>query len=221
MPRTPPPPAALTSIDCETLRPVFTPIPDHEIPRQLAPDDPRLIRRTEKRLFLDARRMANALEHIGRLPEPGESFHLVTERRYSMAHVIPATLQLAAPATIEHLTVVTLSFSPANIVDLVAMLDAGQVAAVDFLYSVYSQANEKENAVRLTEELTARGHRIFVGLIHAKILLLALTDGRRLVLEASANLRSCSSLEQMTFTNADDLYDFHRSWVSLLFDKRA
>ena len=109
-----------------------------------------------------------------------------------MMHVIPATLHLAAPATIRYLAIVTLSFSQPNMVDLLAMLDSGQIASLDFLYSVYFRSNNREACEGLTSELGRRGHRVYAGLIHAKILLIETTDGRHFVVEASANLRSCA-----------------------------
>ena len=51
------------------------------------------------------------------------------------------------------------------------MLDRGQIAKVDFLFSVYFKSNEKEICQRLAIELTARGHRVVAILTHAKIML--------------------------------------------------
>jgi hypothetical protein len=206
----------LKSLNLDALRPVFdTP---EKSSRQLSTDR-RHVRRTAKAIVLDARRLANAIEHIGRLPEPGEAYHLITEKRYSMAHIIPATLTLAVPAVLDYLAIVTLSFSQANLTDLLSLLDAGQVRRVDFAYSVYFKSNEKENCRRLADELGARGHRVVAGLIHAKILLMQLTDGRGFVVESSANLRSCSSIEQITLTHDVDLLDFHRAWIGELFTR--
>ena len=65
----------------------------------------------------------------------------------------------------------------------------------------------------LAESLTARGHRIAAIRCHAKILAMELTDGRCLVVESSANLRSCRNIEQFTMTHDADLLLFHREWM--------
>jgi len=182
--------AGLSALPLDTLRPVFA-VADKA--RQLT-DDRKFIRRTDRAVMLDGRRLANAVEHIGRLPERGQAYHLVTEKRFSMMHIIPAVLHLAEPATIRYAAVVTLSFSQANMVDLLAMLDSGQIEQLDFAYSCYFRSNEKENCQRLTEELTARGQRVYSGLIHAKILLMLMSTGATYVVESSSNLRSCSSI---------------------------
>ncbi len=213
--------ANLKSLDLDGIKPVFAPTAaDTDKARQLA-EDRRHVRRTDKRVMLDARRLQNAIEHIGRLPEPGEAFHLITEKKYSMMHVIPATLHLSQPATIDYLAVVTLSFSQANMIDLVAMLDAGQIEKVDFCYSCYFKSNNKADCQRLADELTARGCRVYSGLIHAKILLMQLTDGTSYVVEASSNLRSCSSVENITLTHDRSLFEFHRQWITSLMEPKT
>ena len=56
-------------------------------------------------------------------------------------------------------------------------------------------------------------------LTHAKILLIELTDGRSYVVESSANLRSCSSIEQIVMTHDRPLFDFHHQWLDELLAK--
>lgn len=146
---------SLPAMDLNGVPSMFpaAPVADKDKPRQLA-EDRKTIRRRDRAVMLDARRLANAIEHIGRLPAEGESFHLVTEKRYSMMHAIPAALHLGAPATIAYLAVVTLSFSQANLTDLLTLLDSGQVAKVDFAYSCYFKSNNKADCQRLADELT-------------------------------------------------------------------
>jgi hypothetical protein len=207
----------LKSLDLDTLCPCFPELVglEKDAGRQLV-EDQRHVRRTDKAVMLDARRLQNAIEHIGRLPDPGEAFHLVTAKQYSLWHVIKATLHLASPATIARLTVATLGFSKTNLEELLQLLDAGTIGKVDFLYSVYFRSNERESCQRLAHELTIRGQRVVAMLTHAKILLMELTDGTSYVVESSANLRSCSSIEQITLMHDPDLLAFHHEWIDEL-----
>ncbi|MCG2683982.1 MAG: hypothetical protein L6306_10255 [Planctomycetales bacterium] len=182
--------------------------------------DRRHVRRTDKAIMLDARRLQNAIEHIGRLPEPGEAFHLVTAKRYSLWHVIKAVLHFAAPTTIAYLGIATLGFSKTNLDELLTEIDAGRIGKVDFLFSVYFKSNERESCERLAHELTARGQRVVAMLSHAKILLMQLSDGRSYVVESSANLRSCSSIEQIVVTHDRELFDFHWRWINEIMETR-
>jgi hypothetical protein len=212
--------ANLKSLDLDGIKPVFPELVglEKDAARQLVADQ-RHVRREAKHILLDARRLQNAIEHIGRLPEPGEAYHLVTAKRYSLWNVIQATLQLAAPATIAYLGIATLGFSKQNLDELLAAIDAGQIGKVDFLFSVYFKSNERESCERLAHELTTRGQRVVAMLTHAKVLLIELTDGRSYVVESSANLRSCSSIEQITITADADLLAFHRTWMDSLFQE--
>jgi hypothetical protein len=212
----------LTTIDVETLA---APLPsmavaDADKATQIG-SDRRHVGRTERAVMLDARRLQNAIKHIGRLPDPGEAFHLITEKAYSMMHVIPAVLHYAAPVRIRYLAIVTLSFSRVNMVDLLAMIDSGEIERVDFAYSVYFKSNNKDQCTQLAEGLTARGQRVYSGLIHAKILLIELDDGRAFTVESSANLRSCASVEQITIFHDRPLLEFHRTWISGLMENQT
>ena len=211
----------LKSLDLDAIRPVFPELigEEKDAGREWV-GDRRHVRRTDRTVLLDARRLQNALDHIGRLPEPGEAFHLVTAKRYSLWHVIEAVLELAAPATIAYLGIATLGFSKANLDDLLHAIDAGQIGKVDFLYSVYFKSNERESCERLAHELTIRGHRVVACLQHSKILLMQLSDGRDFTAESSANLRSCGSIEQIMLTHNRDLLDFHKAWINEIMEAK-
>ena len=211
----------LKSLDLDAIRPVFPELigEEKDAGREWV-GDRRHVRRTDRTVLLDARRLQNALDHIGRLPEPGEAFHLVTAKRYSLWHVIEAVLELAAPATIAYLGIATLGFSKANLDDLLHAIDAGQIGKVDFLYSVYFKSNERESCERLAHELTTRGQRVVAMLTHAKVLLMQLSDGRDFVAESSANLRSCGSIEQIMLTHNRELLDFHKAWINEIMEAK-
>jgi hypothetical protein len=130
-------------------------------------------------------------------------------------------LHLAEPAPIRYLGIATLGFSKDNLDRLLAELDAGRIGEVDFLFSVYFKSNERESCERLAHELASRGHRVVACLTHAKILLLQLSDGRCFTCESSANLRSCSSIEQITMTHDAALFAFHRQWIDELMRAKA
>jgi hypothetical protein len=201
-------------LDC--ISPFYDQLAGHEVDaaRELHGDRKHVSQRTaDSRVMLDGRRLQNALDTIGRLPNRGESFHIVTWKRFSLWHVVRATLALAKPVTICRLNVATLGFSKDNLEELLQLLDSGSIGQVGFLFSVYFRSNEREICERLTYELTSRGHRVVAMLTHAKVLLIELTDGRGFTVESSANLRSCSSIEQITMTQDAELTAFHRKWI--------
>jgi len=213
--------AGLPELATEGLQPFYDELQGHEVDaaRELHGGDRKHVsqRTADKRVMLDARRLQNALDTIGRLPNKGESFHIVTWKRFSLWHIVKATLALAKPVTISRLTVATLGFPRDNLEELLQLLDRGDIARLDFLYSVYFKSNERENCERLAHELGTRGHRVVAMLTHAKILLIELTDGRKFTAESSANLRSCSSIENITLTHDPALFGFHADWMQSIF----
>ena len=87
------------------MRPVFDELAgeENDAAREWV-GDRRHVGKTDRQVLLDARRLQNAVMHIGRLPDPGEAFHLVTrEATTRLWHVVKATLQLAAPVRIAYL----------------------------------------------------------------------------------------------------------------------
>ena len=181
--------------------------------------DHKLIRTPTRRRMINGLGVPNAIRTLDGLPAAGESWHIVVKGNFAMFDLIGAVLELAAPATIARLDIGTLGFSKTNLAELTAMLDAGTIGRLTFLYSVYFRSNEKEICNRLHEELTSRGQRVLAMRTHAKLMLLELTDGRYYVNETSANLRSCRNVEQMTLTHDRGLLEFHRRWLDELLDK--
>ncbi len=87
-------------------------------------------------------------------------------------------------------------------------------------FPMFAPDGEPCSTFTLTHELTTRGQRVLAMLTHAKILLMELTDGRGFTVESSANLRSCSSIEQITMTHDAELLAFHRQWITDIMEKR-
>jgi hypothetical protein len=106
-----------------------------------------------------------------------------------------------------------LGFSTANATELIELVDAGKIKAVEVVASVYFERQNPAEWRIMHEGLTARGQKIVALRSHAKVIAIALSDGRRLAIESSANLRSCRNLEQIAITNSPDLFAFHAGWI--------
>src|SRR5271166_3835135 len=88
---------SLPDFPMDGVRPFFEELAGHENDAARGwVGDRRHVRRMDKRVLLDARRLSDAVMHIGRLPDQGEAFHLVTAKRYSLWNVVQAVLQLGA-----------------------------------------------------------------------------------------------------------------------------
>jgi hypothetical protein len=176
----------------------------------------RFSRRAKKRQTMHLLHVANAAEHLRRLPDDGETIHAVMKGNYHAWDLVPAVLQLATPATIAYLGIATLGFNRANAQELVDLLDKGHVSKVDFICSTYFRGNSADEYTQLHGALTSRGHRCVAIRSHAKVILFQMTDGAAYVIESSANLRSCRAIEQFTLTADPGLLAFHREWIEQL-----
>jgi hypothetical protein len=178
-------------------------------------DGSRTLRRAPtSRGMRDLRKIANAIRTIDRLPADGETIHLILGTDFDGWDLVPAILELAGEATIDELNVATLGFNRRNAAELLELMDAGAVGRVTFIVSHFYRTHEGDVVDELFRGLAARGSP-HVGALrcHAKVILAELSDGRCIVSESSANLRSCRNIEQSTITQDRSLLEFHRAWM--------
>jgi hypothetical protein len=172
-----------------------------------------------KRELLNLLRVNNAVACLERLPTTGAAIHGVMRGDFAFSDLIPAMLRLLEPAaTLRYLAATTLGFSRIASVSLIRLMDAGQIAKVDFVCASYFQSMEPAACQYLRESLTGRGSRFAAARCHAKVYLFEATDGRRYVCEASANIRACQSIEQFAIIADADLFEFHRAWINEIMD---
>ena len=185
---------------------------DHPVPLE---GDRIVSRKPVRRVFHNAMRTTAAIQALRGLPVAGETWHVVMSGSYDSFDLVDAMLEYAAPAVIEDLHLATLGFNAANARRLIAHLDASRVKRATMIVSCYYEADPKEAEVcyLLAQELPRRGGWYVAARSHAKVIAAAFDDGRRFVVESSANLRTCRNLEQFTITHDGPLFDFHRSWM--------
>lgn len=181
------------------------------------PDDPTHHKRTSgKRHFLEQLDEKNAYANLKFLPGPGESIHCVMRGNCNGWDLIPAVLRLARPERIRHLWIATGGYSARNVAELLELIDDKTVEQVSLICSAHFKALDSECWQRVHDAMVSRGHRSVTIRCHCKIRLLEMTDGRKFVVESSANLRSCRTIEQFALFNDQDLFDFHASWMDYL-----
>ena len=198
---------------------------DHEETRLMgdyhAPiDRERLVTKIGKRLFYDLKDVKNATEHIGQLPGPEETIHIIMPGNYAAFDLTLALANLIGEP-IQLLTISTLGYNKSNFTHLLRMLDGGMIDKLQILGSeVFA---EKDTPVSNYSKMKARQTdrlRVAFNRNHSKIQIYDL-PGRNYVVETSSNLRSCSAIEQATITRSTSLADFHRNWISKLIDQQS
>lgn len=154
-----------------------------------------------------------AMSDIIRLPEQGESYHGLIPGKYGAWEIALAMMELWKPVTIEHLHASTLSFSAKNAADLLNLYDSKQVSRITFVISYFFRAKSGDIYDQLIPALEERGQQVAPMRNHSKVLLFQLSDGRKYVVETSANLRANQNIEQFTIFRCDELYAFHSAWM--------
>jgi hypothetical protein len=172
----------------------------------------------------DMRKMKVAADHLLRIPDALECFHLLCSGRYALWDLAgPAVLHHAHPATIASMTIATLGFSKTNIADMRGMLAAGKIGRLSLVCSHYFKGTNTEiwdGAAAMPAEFPTTVRFASVR-NHAKIAAIQLTDGRTITIESSANLHSCRNLEFITVYGHPALYEFHTAWINELFELKG
>ena len=174
-------------------------------------------RTKSRRLFYDFSQVAHATRLIKTLPTPDETVHCVMDGTFNGIALVPAIIDLAA-VPCENLIITTLGFNLRNIECLIELAERGLIKRLSLLCSdYYDKANRQEYAQAKSRIESIEG-TIRSGMNHSKILLLDMGQNAYVV-ESSANLRSCSNVEQFTLTNSRPLFQFHKSWIDCMFAK--
>jgi hypothetical protein len=173
----------------------------------------RLVRKTAQRKYLAGLRVSRARQALAELPPPGHTLHAIIRGNFDFWDVIPATLQLAG-ARCEQLLLASLSVNRKHLEAMLELIDQGQIERVRLVLSTFFETHERGLCDWITEQLQARGAgAVAIVRNHAKVFCLALDDGRRYVIEGSANLRSCRNVEQFIMAEDEQLHDFHAQWI--------
>lgn len=169
-----------------------------------------------ERDFICAQQSATAAAALSRLPGLNQSSHLVISGRFALWDFVPAALALADGARIADLYIATLGFSKANIAGACDLLDAGTIGRLSLIASHYFKGTSSDIYEYGAAELGKRGQRFISIRSHAKIIAARFDGGRCLILESSANLRSCKNIEQVVASGHPDLFAFHAGWMESL-----
>jgi hypothetical protein len=158
-----------------------------------------------------------AAEAVDALPGEGQTLHAVMSGFYDLMHLLIVLLdRFGSPC--ERMGVATLSLSRRNVQEMVALYDAGKVRRLELLTSDFFRKHDDDIFAELVSEFHARGQRVAAARSHAKVVTLALADGRCYVLEGSANLRTNHNLEQFALTQSTDLHGFYETWLGSMMN---
>ncbi len=154
-----------------------------------------------------------ASEAVDLLPDEGESLHGLMTGFFDLMHLLIVLLdRLGSPCTT--MRIATLSLSARNVQEMVALFDMAKVKQIDLLTSDFFRKHDDDIFDELVTEFHARGQRVGAARSHAKIVTMLLEDGRRYLLEGSANLRTNRNLEQFCLARDPELHAWYDTWLA-------
>ena len=117
----------------------------------------------------------------------------------------------------------TLSMNQENIDSLKNCFDFFDMERLDIVLSDYFYSHEKNNLVPYLYETLDRGNRTQVAFchVHTKIIGIETTNGNKILIHGSANMRTCGAIEQICLECDPDLFDFNAAIVDEMIDKYA
>ena len=171
-------------------------------------------RRVARRQWFDYAKADLAAETLAGIPEPGETWHLITGATYSPIDLLAAIIRLAGTPC-RHLWIATLATNERSIAALADMRNKGQLMKVTVLLSEFFRDADSDACQAAIAGFRAIGATAHHAKCHAKIYLLN-SDTHAIVVEGSANLRNCRSVEQLTITNDRQLLEFYQTTLTAL-----
>ena len=172
--------------------------------------------RARRRSFAEAHSATSASLLVSRLPEPGESMHLLMDGSFRLGLVLPVIQRLIGGPC--RLSVCTLGLHHNTTNLLHGMLQDGRLCHLRIALSSYFRAGDREIADRAAKILSQAGAAIAVERLHVNLQLWQPEAGSdRYVVESSGNLRSCQCIEIATVINDAPLFEWHSRWLSKLF----
>ncbi len=179
-----------------------------------------LLRKPRRRRQLRALRQEKLEEFLQRLPEPGETLHIVSNGSFDYWNFAPVTLQLLAAKERDPAVFYgsTWTMNRSNVLQLLSLYDQKKLSSVTMFSGLYFKRREPAVYTTLASGLIDRGQRFLCFENHTKIMLLGAPPDW-IVMEGSANFTANPRLEQNTISNDQELFDFHKAWMEELLTK--
>ena len=170
-----------------------------------------IARQVARRKLIDATKREELSQVIKRIPQPGETFHVVSNGKFDYFTYVPLLVDLLGGKADAYYGS-TWTLCRQNAIDLLEMYDQGKLGSIAILTGLYFKRRESAVYATIVEGLAARGQRYVAFQNHAKVTLLQTQDAH-LVVEGSANYTANPRLENFTVTNHEGLYEMHVEWM--------
>ena len=179
--------------------------------------EPKVIRRDAKRKMKLALQEENAEQCLPELPQPGESFHIISNGGFGLFSFVPLITKFLPHSYCNHVYVSTWVLNRSNVIGLFELFDTGKIGNISVLSSRFVKRRDNAVFALLIEGMLSRNQRFRAFRNHAKVSLMHHED-QYIVIETSANFTDNPRVENFTITNDKKLWEFHRNWMELMLN---
>ena len=146
-------------------------------------------------------------------PTPGFRYDVVVSGSFifgDFIHAFLTTNHIQAQKCI----ISTLGMNEANVDALAALMRSNYILELDLFVSVYFYSLKRHDIVpyiyKILDADEFRGRfQLSVSHIHTKTFQIETSDGRKMIMQGSANLCSSAKIEQFIFEENEEVYDFY------------
>lgn len=153
----------------------------------------------------------------------GDRIHALVDGSFIFGDFIEAFM-VENDLLARRMVISTLSMSKNNIDSLNNLIVGNYVEKLDIVVSdlFWETAKHKGNQKYVMEKLDINNtFQIAVADVHTKIVLIELSDGRKIVYHGSANLQSAKTLEIINIESDRDIFNFNLAFHDKILDKHA
>lgn len=175
----------------------------------------RVIRNKELH-FLKAR----SLSDLCGKPKPGEQWRIITEKQFNAYAVILKTLQ---EESIEEMYLAIYRINEPTVNDIIDYIEAGKIKKATFVISnFFNQTKKPEKWAIILKEFADRNTNTKHIYIHNHSKVLAVkTKKNYYVFEGSGNMSDNARIEQYVYENNKEVFEFHKSWMNELWERKG
>lgn len=154
----------------------------------------------------------NKLNEITSIPLPGQQFRIVTQKAVNSFDFILAILH---QETIEELICAFYRIGKKVIQEINELQEKGNIQHVHFLIND-AVPKLTPDCYNLLKSLETDKFVLRLENNHTKIILIKTNLGNHYIIEGSGNLSINARIEQYSFDNNKQLFDFHKNWIKSL-----
>lgn len=174
----------------------------------------RRVLRNDQRSF----QIADSLNNLCPRPKEGEQYRIITEKSFNAYAFICSLLD----EEIEDLHLAIYRINEPTVVSLIAMLDDGRIRRASFIISSFFNQTKKPekwaNMLATYCQQHPENTKFAYLHNHAKVAAVRTAKGECFVFEGSGNMSDNARIEQYTYEQSSETYNFHCKWMDRLIE---